>query len=1143
MRALRLAALGLVLVLCMAMAGLVWLAGSESGSRWLVQQSVALSPVPVAVTDITGSLGSGLHARSLAIDLEQGQLQANDVLVSMSPAALLAGVILLDAVAIGELELQLDQEAARDELAPGKDVLGWLDLPVTVRVESGQIDIFRVDAVTISDVELAGQIGHGKMQLDRLSASAADVRVDMTGQLEGPAPGKLKADVQWVSADNGLAGQGLVQGDLNRLRVTHEARVPEELYFAGELVDLLAAPSLQGELVWEQWALPGTPETIVRGGLVAVSADLATLRATARGVAELEVPESLAVPVPLTFDAAIDTRQLTLNHLEASVLSGQLLGSGRLSFAEDLAGEFVVQADGLDMAAYDSGLEGTLAFDGAINIESASAIDLQVSTLNGTLAGHPFAGAGQLSVRDGRLDTLDASVQAGENILRVESLGLGEQLAGHISADVPDLNYLWPEIAGVMNLRASLAGTRSSPELEVDAQVQGLSSEHYALDSMKLVGSIGRGEELNGSARATGVVVNDLELGAAQADVGGSLQDHEVSFSLKGEPAKGQLNLAGSWDGAELRQMVTNGIVQLKGSPAWYLQDNPVLTLATGSVQLDAHCWEQPDGRERSSVCLGEGRYAESGVSGSVNLQRVSLADFNVLLADGFSARGVVDAEAAFTARDDAVHGYVDWRQADTELRFQDDLDEFRTRLDDIQLRVDIEPEVTRATGSIRGDGGLQLDVAGTVSGPLAPESPLQGRVDGQVPDIELFRPLLRRVLYPGRMAGAVSIDLAIAGTLGQPLFSGGAQLRDGEIELVDAGITLEDIQLVAESAGKDTLAVNGSLRSGNGRAEVTGEIGTSDAGALQGVLQVQGKNMATLRVPDLTADTSPDLTIRIGPELFDVSGVLVIPQASAKINQVGDTAIPRSTDVVVHRENVEEELQNSTIVTGDLRIELGPQVRFEGFGLVSRLTGGLRLTQKKGSFLRANGTVRVKDGYLNGYGKELRVDRGELTFTGLLDDPAINIQVSRESDYEGRRYTIGLRLTGTARKVITTPFSRPMLPEQDILSFLLLDRPTGSDADVGGAALALGLKQVMPGDKGGTTLGLDEIGLEGTELDQTAVVAGKRISDDLYVRYVFGLFGEPGSFRIRYRLGRGFSLEASTGANQALDLIYLIEK
>jgi len=184
---------------------------------------------------------------------------------------------------------------------------------------------------------------------------------------------------------------------------------------------------------------------------------------------------------------------------------------------------------------------------------------------------------------------------------------------------------------------------------------------------------------------------------------------------------------------------------------------------------------------------------------------------------------------------------------------------------------------------------------------------------------------------------------------------------------------------------------------------------------------------------------------------------------------------------------------------------------------------------------------VRVRDGYLTGYGKELRVDRGELTFTGALDDPLINIQVSRESIYEGRQYTIGLRLTGSAQNVKTEPFSRPAMSEQDVLAFLMLDRPANVDGDGSGAALALGLQQLVPLEGG--RFGLDEVSFETNDANEAAMVAGKRINDKLYVRYVFGALGQPGAFRIRYRLGRGFSLESITGASQSLDLIYLFER
>jgi translocation and assembly module TamB len=300
------------------------------------------------------------------------------------------------------------------------------------------------------------------------------------------------------------------------------------------------------------------------------------------------------------------------------------------------------------------------------------------------------------------------------------------------------------------------------------------------------------------------------------------------------------------------------------------------------------------------------------------------------------------------------------------------------------------------------------------------------------------------------------------------------------------------------------------------------------------------------VQLPQLSLLSSPELQLNVNDKGVDVSGRVIIPEATARIRDLPTEAVKRSSDVVIHTEEQSlEDEADEKVVTGNIEVVLGDNVKFYGFGLESRLDGSLRVTQRPGRSLRGNGTVRVRDGFLTGYGKELRVDRGTLTFTGPLDDPAVDVQVSREAVYENRRYTVGLRLSGAASNLKTEPFSRPAMSEQDILAFLLLDRPasgSGEDTGVSGALLAMGLGQMMPGDSG--KFGLDEISFEGSELNQTAVVAGKRISDDIYIRYVFGLFGQPGQFRIRYRLGRGFSLEATTGGtSQALDLIYLIER
>ena len=427
------------------------------------------------------------------------------------------------------------------------------------------------------------------------------------------------------------------------------------------------------------------------------------------------------------------------------------------------------------------------------------------------------------------------------------------------------------------------------------------------------------------------------------------------------------------------------------------------------------------------------------------------------------------------------------------------------------------------------------------VTSDISERSPLQASARGRLPDIGLLRPLLQRVANPGELEGDLTIDLKADGTLGDPLFKGGAKLADGLLGLPGAGVTLNDINITAQSRGTDRLMVTGELRSGDGKASVQGEIRAAENTDIVADIRIRGQNLATVRVPDLSVDTSPDLKLFIGEGVFDITGTLLIPHASAQIRSLPQSAVPRSPDVVVHAPERDAELRQETLVTGNVEVVLGDDVRFNGFGLDSRLDGGLRLTQSRGGDLRTGGTVRVREGFLTGYGRELRVDRGELTFTGPLDDPLVNIQVSRETIYESRVYIIGLRLTGTAQNIKTEPFSRPAMSERDVLSFLLLDRPATSDSDASGAALALGLQQLLPDQSG--LFGLDEVSFETNDANEAAMVAGKRINENLTVRYVFGSVGTPGSFRIRYRLGRGFSLEASTGARQSMDLIYMLER
>ena len=77
-----------------------------------------------------------------------------------------------------------------------------------------------------------------------------------------------------------------------------------------------------------------------------------------------------------------------------------------------------------------------------------------------------------------------------------------------------------------------------------------------------------------------------------------------------------------------------------------------------------------------------------------------------------------------------------------------------------------------------------------------------------------------------------------------------------------------------------------------------------------------------------------------------------------------------------------------------------------------------------------------------------------------------------------------------------------------------------------------------------GSGLGLDEatITTEGG-FEESELLLGKRIGENLYVKYIIGLVDSLQKLALEYRLTERLSVEAETGLDSSVDLIYRIER
>ncbi|UCB54153.1 MAG: translocation/assembly module TamB domain-containing protein [Thiotrichales bacterium] len=1133
-RTIKITALVVLLTTVMAVvaltAVLTWAVRSEQGSRWLLEQGLGFVPVTIQADGISGTLADGLDVESLYIALPAAEIRAEVISFSWSPASLLAGVVNIHSAQINALSVDIMQSESSGE--PIDDLLFWLQIPIDIHIESGQLGKLRVEQAEFENLEIAGKIGHGRLHIETLAAQIADVRLKANGELAGPGPGRLVADASWDMPSQNLKGSGSFEGDIETLEFSQLIYMPEVVNFNGTIHDLFKSPSLSGIAEWQRLRLPGETALHANAGRFTINSDFVSARIEGNSTLLLEGWPA----APAQLEALIDLDGITIDSYQIETLDGQVSGLGRIDFGDQLQGRLQIDGTGIDTGLVNSDLPGRVGFDAVLLIESVEELLLDVTRADALMVDRNFSGVARVKLSNGELAAIDASINAGSNRLHA-TVELGKQLAGTIDLQAPELTMLWPGLVGSADGTVTLSGSPEQPRGRLTAQATSVAYEQQSLETLHFSGEFLPDNRLSGKLAATGLVVAEQQLGDLEASLSGTRSEHQSVLSLSGGVVAVELQASGGWDGEYLSQRFTAGRIQPDGFDPWHLGQNPVLRLAADKGELSEHCWNQGG----SGICVATTSWESGSLNSTVAVNDFALASLQPLLQEGYSIDGIVDADLRLVRNAAGLQGELHWRQSRTVLGYSDEIDTFSTVLDEVQIDILSDRNRTSLDAVLNGEDGMNISATAKVSGPLVSESRLEAAAKGRLPSIGLLRPLVQRVVNPGELQGVLTVDLGVTGSLGDPVFTGGAYLADGKLGLAGAGITLSDINLAAESKGTDKLLVTGGLRSGSGHADILGEIRSNEANDLVADIRIQGENLATVRVPDLSVDTSPDLRLRIGDGVFDVSGRLQIPRAVAEIRDLPQGAVPKSADVIVHAPERELERANETIVTLDVELVLGDDVRFRGFGLDSRLDGGLRLRQGKGDNLRTSGTVRVRDGFLTGYGRELRVDRGELTFTGPLDDPLVNIQVSRESVYDGRQYTIGLRLTGSAQNIKTEPFSRPAMSERDVLSFLLLDRPASSDSDATGAAVALGLQQLLPDQSG--RFGLDEVSFETNDANEAAMVAGKRINDNLHVRYVFGSLGSPGSFRIRYRLGRGFSLEASTGARQALDLIYLLER
>jgi len=315
----------------------------------------------------------------------------------------------------------------------------------------------------------------------------------------------------------------------------------------------------------------------------------------------------------------------------------------------------------------------------------------------------------------------------------------------------------------------------------------------------------------------------------------------------------------------------------------------------------------------------------------------------------------------------------------------------------------------------------------------------------------------------------------------------------------------------------------------------------------MTGQLRLAGENLTLADTPEYRIVASPDLTVQVGADGYDVTGEVRVPVARISPRDLSTTVSTSPDERIVGMEIVETGPSTLERVRSSVRVVLGDDVRVDSYGLKAKLGGDVTVLTRPGDVVRGDGAIRVVEGEYKAFGQYVKITRGVLSYARTpINEPTLDLVGERE--IKGEDIVVRINVRGTLSNPFVTLSSDPPMPENEALSYLIMGRSldtlqSGEAASVDRAAQSLAISGggLLLGGIG-TRLGLDEVAVEQDEED-ASVVIGKYLSPKLFVSYGISIVEAINTIKLRYSINERWSLKAEAGLEQSADVEFKIER
>ncbi|MCH1781793.1 translocation/assembly module TamB domain-containing protein [Psychrobacter glaciei] len=900
----------------------------------------------------------------------------------------------------------------------------------------------------------------------------------------------------------------------------------------------------------------------------------------------------------LTIDASGDAQLIRIKRFRHVGAAGSIDASGTVDVRKGIAWDIKAVMNRFNLGYFlkstPSAITGTIDTDGRWS-DTQQTINIKQINLTGMLKGQPLSAKGSLAAKMRlpkdlasyfkRLQTQDAQAQYKQVNALIDSLnannlvlrwgdnyitanGNAKQLQTKIN--ITSLDQLSNKLTGKVTGGATLSqpAGQALPTIYID-----LVGERIALPGFILRQGRIRGKIVNLANSPSQLIVSAEGLDAAgqsfksvNASFNGTEKSHVVDLNVANE----QLDIAARLKGGFNRDTLSwSGVIgkgRVKSRYATLNQLQPaqlIVNLPNNQngnnrelkVQLAAHCWQAAD--QTGKLCLREKLIASpSGGQVDVVLQKLDTSLFSVFLPKDIDWHGQINGKAVVgwqRGRPPTINTTLYSDNGKIGLLQDGDSAPISLSYKRVSLIALSVPEGLKLRTDINTGRGAR-GYAEVIVDPYKDPKPISGALVLNELNLAIFKPF-----FPGMrvLEGNITMAGGVGGTLDKPQFYGDVKLANGRIAMLDLPVNLRKVNVDAKIRGTQAT-VDGTFNSGTGSGTLTGTVNWQQK--LQAKLSIAGERLVLTQPPLLLAEINPDIDIivRPGDRYVNITGAISVPSATIRPPEASEDIITQTEDVVVLDRrligNIDEVLAISKpwSINADIGVDLGDDINFRGFGAVIPLAGAINITQNGTGIIRATGVVQVsRRTNINAFGQSLELNYGQVRFNGDVMKPNLSIEAAKT--ISGK--TVGVRVKGSTESPNIIVFNNAGLTQQQAMNALVTGRidnksatqisEQGFKSQVTNNLAAAGLSFGLSGTRNltnqiGQAFGLQSLTVDasGGSEDTNVNVTGY-VTPDLYIRYGVGVFNAQNSLSVRYQLTRRIYVEATSAAENAVDVVY----